>query len=348
MCLASRNVYILNSGCFGNLLIELLASQFPVNGVIGLSDNGERAHISGFAESRDVAAKNGLQFTEVEDYRLADDADRERLSALQIDLLIVGSWQRLVPEWLIEQVSVGVVGVHGSAEGITAGRGRSPQNWALISRADQFHVSIFWIKRGIDDGPLIETRTFEYDDTDDIVSSYCKTVLATADMVGNLLAQKDVPAGIAQDEQLAGYLPMRTEEDGAIDWRRSAANICAFVRALTRPYPGAFTTLNGKKVHVWRARPMAIMMELTTILPGQVVAVLDNGHFLVRAGDGLVLIDDSDCSNASLAVGAVFEQTDFVEQLDAIASRHIERYPDQPLSPLFLRLRESASMEVVR
>ena len=79
------------------------------------------------------------------------------------------------------------MGAHGSPLGITKGRGRSPQNWALILGLSTFYISIFKIDPGIDSGQIIETRSFTYSDFDDIKTSYYKVCLLTADMIINNL-----------------------------------------------------------------------------------------------------------------------------------------------------------------
>lgn len=137
------------------------------------------------------------------------------LTALPIDLLIVCGWQRLVPPWLIEHAPARVVGSHGSALGIAGGRGRSPQNWALIAGERQFQLSIFFIEPGIDSGPVIDTRTFSYDDLDDIVSSYLKLAIGTAEMLigafesDALKAGKGVPQSVGAGALLARKAPGR-------------------------------------------------------------------------------------------------------------------------------------------
>jgi len=57
-----------------------------------------------------------------------------------------------------------------------------------------------------------------------------------------------------QDGALATLAPIIKKEDGAIDWGRAAQEIHNQIRGL-QPWPGAYTTFRGQKLHVWKSRP---------------------------------------------------------------------------------------------
>ena len=48
-------------------------------------------------------------------------------------------------------------------------------------------------------------------------------------------------------------LPARRPRDGAVDWRQPARSVYNTIRALTRPYPGAFSHVNGRCYRIWEA-----------------------------------------------------------------------------------------------
>jgi methionyl-tRNA formyltransferase len=86
-----------------------------------------------------------------------------------------------------------------------------------------------------------------------------------------------------QDESRATYFGGRKPEDGRIDWTQSAERIYNLIRAVTHPYPGAFTTAGGEKLFVWRARPV----KGTEEKPGQVVSL---NPLRVATGSGSIEI----------------------------------------------------------
>ena len=239
-------IYVLNTLSIGEDSIELLSRGIDIIGVIGLSNREPGDAISDFAYQKVFCDKQKLKFIEIDDYSLNNLAAREKISSIDIDVLIVTGWQRLVPEWLINHCQMCVIGSHGSPFGITKGRGRSPQNWSLIMGLTSFEISIFKIDKGIDSGVIFDTKKFNYDENDDIRTSYFKVCLLTSSMIINLLKDKNFLSKdfLNQEESEAEYLPKRTPEDGFIDWNRTGKEIGRFVRALTRPYPGARTKIN--------------------------------------------------------------------------------------------------------
>ncbi len=157
---------------------------FEVEAIVGLDPTvANRETISGFVDIANFAAKWGLQHLYVTSYSLKNEKDRNLLSTLSFDLIWVNGWQRLIPQWLIEMASLGAVGAHGSPDGIQKGRGRSPQNWAIMLGCKRFDVALFRITPQVDDGPVVLERSFYYNSFDDIRISYKKAQLCIAEMM---------------------------------------------------------------------------------------------------------------------------------------------------------------------
>ena len=236
-------------------------------------------------------------------------------------MIIVTSWQRLIPEWLIDKCTVGVIGSHGSPEGITYGRGRSPQNWALLLGRDSFELSIFWIEKGIDNGAIIDTRKFYYQDTDDIMISYIKINMLIADMVIANWHNNRIQQHIGKEQVEDGfYLPKRIKEDGKIDWNRSSQEIYNLIRALSEPYPGAFTIYQEAEFNILEAKPINIDINYETKKAGEIISIISN-KILVKCGKGLLLIYKS-TNHDKLFTGMIFETADYKKQMKEIIERH--------------------------
>ena len=333
------NVWIVSATNDGLDLAALLAPDHRPAGMIGLSERAPDDAISGYVHCEPECRKLGIPFFPVDDYSLRSQNDRDRLSRLDIDVLVVTGWQRLIPQWLIEQCSKLVIGIHGSPWGIARGRGRSPQNWALILGEPHFHLSAFRITPEIDAGAVLASRTFEYTPWDDIKTSHQKVTMLYADMLHELFDKDDAGLETMQEqrEEEAAYLPKRTPGDGGIDWTRPAERIHDFVRAQTRPYPGAFTTLQGRKMHIWEAVP--ISLGKTNAEPGRVVNVFRSGEALVAAGEGMLLVRDwTSPDGGEFTQGAVCDSESFAGQMQRIVERHQTAYPDLPVAKEILDL----------
>jgi len=103
-----------------------------------------------------------------------------------------------------------------------------------------------------------------------------------------------------QDPRRASSWPKRTPPDGIIDWETRAPYLHDWVRAQTRPYPGAFTWIGDAKVVIWRARPVLLDQPAAA---GTIVEQRSEGP-VVACGEGALLLDEFETSGA-LEVGAV-------------------------------------------
>lgn len=329
------NVYIMNATINGKLLTEILVDKIPIKGMIGLDENGA-GKTPEYYDYTKYCEKKGLKYLKMTTYGLTDESDRKALEELDVDLVIIASWQRLIPSWFIRRCRIGIIGAHGSHEGIVKGRGRSPQNWALMTGKNKFIFSIFWIEEGTDNGSVIETREFAYWPTDTILVSYIKLNLMKADMILTNLENGRIESkyGTVQNGE-SRYLPQRKKEDGKIDWNRDAVDIYNMVRALTRPYPGAYTMAGNKEFIIWIAIPV-VLEESYLYAPmenGTVISVF-NESILIKCGKNLLLVNS--CTNFDeVRQGMVFESADYKEQMTEIVKRHEEKY-GTPLSELVL------------
>ena len=177
----------------------------------------------------------------------------EEIRRLDPELIIVIGWYFMIPRRILEIPNKGSVAIHSSL--LPKYRGNAPLVWAMINGEKETGVSLFYLEGGMDEGDIISQAKFNIDRTDTI-----KEVLARAEEASLMIIQEQVPAILAgragrmkQDNDLATYYPKRSPEDGKIDWSWSKGRIQRFIRAQTRPYPGAFTIIDGKKVIIWDA-----------------------------------------------------------------------------------------------
>lgn len=321
--------------------LERLRQSVSIDGVIGLAPSAvsDVNAVSGYVDIRDYARQHDLPCYLANSYQLNHESDKQMLAKLDIDVLAVLGWQRLVPNWLIEHCRVGVLGGHGSADGITRGRGRSPQNWALLLNRPTFEVSLFRIDPGVDSGPILATRSFTYDVCDDIAVSYHKVSWLMADMIAELMSDGNLErfVGHPQSEADARYMPQRRPEDGQIDWNRPAPDLCHFVRALTRPYPGAWCSIEGgSRLVVWRAVPFSVPIDVAHEQPGKVLARHADDSLVIRCGGAdsstLLLVQDweidGEFARYQIGQGTQLSTVDFTKQMAQIVDRHTQRYPE--------------------
>jgi methionyl-tRNA formyltransferase len=96
---------------------------------------------------------------------------------------------------------------------------------------------------------------------------------------------------VPQDQEAATFTCKRLPEDNAIDWTADTASIYNLIRAVTAPYPGAYTTLAGNRLVVWGARRVVVRPYVGRV-PGRVVEIRPGEGVVVLTGDGELLLTD--------------------------------------------------------
>jgi methionyl-tRNA formyltransferase len=267
-------------------------------------DEALRQGVTNYVDLEPVAREMGVPFTLVRGYSMKAEEDVALFASLRPRVLLVVGWQRLVPSAVLEHVELGTIGFHGSANMLPWGRGRSPINWSIIEGRDRFALHMFFINPGVDDGDIIGIQLYDINAWDTCRSVYYKTAIAQAELLARYLPL--IRAGTCPRLRQHGevfHYPKRTPADGRIDWTADAESICRLVRAVTWPYPGAFTFREGETVSVWGAQPFSRDF-FAGAEPGEVCFAAENGtgEFVVRCGDGTVLVTKAE-AQAPLRAG---------------------------------------------
>ena len=177
----------------------------------------------------------------------------EELRSWKPDFGLVIGWYYLVPTAVRQLFPRGIAAVHASL--LPKYRGNAPLVWAILNGERETGVSLFYLDRGVDTGDIIAQRVFPIEHHDTIKTVYEKATATSLEVLRETLPL--IRAGTAprtpQDHTLATQFPARRPEDGLIDWTQSPENLRNFIRAQTKPYPGAFTIINGKKITIWDA-----------------------------------------------------------------------------------------------
>ena len=222
-------------------------------------------------------------------------------------------WQRLIPKSLLSAFSVGVFGMHGSARDLPFGKGRSPMNWALIEGRKLFHTNLFKYDVGVDNGPVLDSKTFSINESDTAETLHYKNTLSMCNLIANNLERLVSGHFTTHSQSLndgESFYPKRSPSDGSIDWRDDMYNIDRLIRAVTKPFDGAFSFINREKIVIKRAAVFYTDLEnhpFSESKFGTVLDVFPNKKFLVRCSGGVLLIHDYDGLTPN--VGSSFDIT---------------------------------------
>ncbi len=215
------------------------------------------------------------------------------------ELAIVAGWYHMVPKWLRDQFPRGVVGIHSSL--LPKLRGGAPLVWAILSGVSETGVTLFELGDGVDDGPIYMQTPLPVGPRTTIGELVRQAEIAAVDLVRRGIPEIASGSIAASPQQgTPSYGLQRTPGDGRIDWRQTAEQIDRLVRAVSRPYPGAFTQFNGQEIKVWSARAVSVPEVLGA--PGQLARLSEYDKPCVITGRGLLVTEEAALHDGSDAV----------------------------------------------
>lgn len=277
---------------------QLLLKGFVIHYIVTITkEKAIQQKVSGYKSFSDLASEFNIPIYYARKYSLKDELDIEFFKVNKFDILIQGGWQRLFPVEILNTLTIGAIGGHGSVEFLPRGRGRSPINWSLIEGQRRFIMQYFIIKDGVDDGDVFHYEMFDINEWDDCNTLYYKNSIVTERVLLNFidkLCGNDID--FLKQQGIPTYYKKRELSDGKIDWNKSLFEIYNFVRAITHPYPGAFSFLKNQKVNIWKAQPFDTRIDSSEFAIGEICYMFNN-DLVVKAVGGLLLITEYSFEN---------------------------------------------------
>jgi methionyl-tRNA formyltransferase len=205
----------------------------------------------------------------------------ERLRAAEPDLLFSFYYRRVLPEAMLQVPRLGAFNVHGSL--LPKFRGRAPVNWAILKGETRTGATLHRMRSRADTGEIVDQEAVPIGPDDTALEVQKRVTAAAVAVLARRLEQlkAGTAPAVAQDESAATRFGRRRPEDGRIDWSRPAREVHDLVRAVTHPFPGAFTDLFDGKTYVWRTGLPGLAAHDN--FPGQVRT--EAGRLFVACGD---------------------------------------------------------------
>ena len=292
-----KKIDVCGSTDSGNDVVNhLLINGIKITHIVSLTpEQAKNSKVSGYKSFESLAQKFNTKISYPKEYSMNNESDSLLFENEKFDLLIVCGWQRLIPENILKTLKIGGIGSHGSSELLPKGRGRSPVNWSIIEGKTKFISQLFLLTPGIDDGDILHYQTFDINEWDTCETFYYKISLVMKQSLLNLIPKllSGTFSRIPQEGEPTFY-PKRTPEDGLIDWKTSVTEIHNFIKAITRPYPGAFSFINKQKIMFWKAQPFDHTIIFDNVKLGEIVEKFSTGDFIVKCIDGTLLVTDYD------------------------------------------------------
>lgn len=242
-----------------------------------------QSHLADQTELDEFTDERGIPLHRVESVN--DEEVKSQIRTYGPDLLFVIGWSRLVETAVIDIPSTAALGMHPAP--LPRGRGRAPIAWSIIKGLDETALSFFHLVEEADAGDLVGQKPIPIQANDDAASLYEKIVQAGRQLIRQYypeFASGHVPRS-PQDESKATWWPKRSPEHGLIDWNLPPWDVYNWIRGQTRPYPGAYSYIDGEKVTAWAANPPA--NDIVFVRPGE-IAYREGTVLGVGAWEGII------------------------------------------------------------
>jgi methionyl-tRNA formyltransferase len=225
---------------------------------------------------KQAALKLGLPVFQPE--RIRHPEAVEQLRALAPRAMVVVGYGQIIPAAILDIPPLGIVNVHASL--LPKYRGAAPVQWAIARGEQHTGVTIMRLDAGLDTGPILlrwETPIGEEETAPELSD---RLALAGAGLLAQTLWDLPHLDPQPQDPSQATYAPILKREDGHIQWSMPAQDILNRVRGFL-PWPGCYTFIRGRRLHVWRAKPAGLALS-----PGALRA--NDGRLYAGCGDGSI------------------------------------------------------------
>lgn len=267
-------------------LKALIEGEDKIVGVVTQPDRPKgRGRVISATRVKAFALENGLKVFQPLTAR--EESFIKKIAEIGPDLLVVVAYGQILPQSLLDIPRFGAINVHASL--LPKYRGAAPIQWAIICGERQTGITTIKMEAGLDTGDiLVQSKVaIKEDDTakslhDRLAEEGSRVLMETISRLkeGSL---KPIP----QDHSQATYAPVLKREHGVIDWSNEAKIICNWIRGLD-PWPGCFTTGEGKTIKVFGCTPIEHDAPES---PGEIVEIAPHG-LKVATGKGYVLLKE--------------------------------------------------------
>ena len=209
---------------------------------------------SGRVRLDDLAITHDIELVKVRN--INDDDAVAAIEAASLDLLFIIGWSQIAGERVLHSTRRGVIGMHPTL--LPIGRGRASIPWAILKDLPKTGVTMFQLDEGVDTGPILAQEIVPLKTDETATSLYEKVTRAHVTLMRRTWPQlmRNEVSPRPQDERLATVWAGRRPEDGAFTFSEETTHhIDRLVRALTHPYPGAFTYHEGRIMRIWKGEP---------------------------------------------------------------------------------------------
>lgn len=216
------------------------------------------------------------------------------------DAVVISSYNKILEQELLSSSTF--INIHHGD--LPRFRGRANSNWAIILGRSEIGLTFHEAIADLDAGLIYAQYIVPIEKKDTVKTVYDKFNKIIEEDLGMIV--RKVLDGYKGEKQRgeATYCCTRLSEDGYIDWHQTSEQIYNNIRALTKPFPGAFTYYDGKKLTIWESEIPSHPKNYEGRIPGRIVAIYKNGVEVLTKDSSIILKEISyegkDCNASSI------------------------------------------------
>lgn len=218
---------------------------------------------------------------------------------LQVDLIVVVAYGKILPKELIDIPKYGVINVHSSI--LPKYRGAAPIHNAIINGDSETGVTIMYIAEELDAGDIIKISKTDIKEEDTLATLHDRLAIlgaeALLEVVNNM--EKGVFERRAQDHSLATFVSPIKKEETMIPWDKNMQDVYNFVRGMN-PFPCAMSTCKDKIFKIYAVEKYSREYQGEC---GEIVDFIKTKGPVVKVKDGSIILTQVKPENKKLING---------------------------------------------
>ena len=268
-----------------HILDQLLRSDFNIARVLTRPDRPAGRGMKDTASAvKRLALSHRLKLQQPQ--TLKEPALIDELNRISPDVMVVAAYGLILPKAVLKLPRLGCINIHASL--LPRWRGATPIQHALLAGDTETGISIMQMDEGLDTGPVLMQARLRIAADDTAQTLHDKLAQLGREAIVRTL--RGLERGELQPQpqlqQGASYAGKLGKAEAQINWQKEAVQVERTVRAFN-PNPGAYTTLNGETLKIWKAR----LEDRVSGKPGEIVSV-DRRGIVVACGTGAVCIEE--------------------------------------------------------
>ena len=216
----------------------------------------------------------------------------ETIKELNPDLIFVAGWSEMIPDSVLAVPIMGCIGFHPAK--LPFDRGRSVLAWQIENGYKETGLTMFKYSSYPDGGDILAQEIIPIRHEDYIKDILDKIDDATYNIMRAYFPLLRTGRLVAKTQNLdeGSFHRLRNERDSIINWNSNTDDIYNKIRAISHPYPGALTELDGKRILVWKSEEIVSLPFGQNEKPGSLVARLYDNSLIIKTRDSFLRITE--------------------------------------------------------